>query len=235
MNVFKSFGASALVAAVVALAPAEAQAVPYTFSNCLTANWIGCSGLPAQMKVDVTDAGSGYVDFKFTNDVGISSSITAIYFDADGFFKSIAVQSESAGVDFQTGNLSPPDVPGANGATPPFQLTVIPKNNGPDISLGADTQGSPSGIDSASEYLVLRLKLKDTKTFNDIISALDDGPGVDSLRIAAHIQSLPGGQSDSIICCGPGNGYPSPEPASIALFGIVAIALAQRMRRRQSA
>jgi hypothetical protein len=234
LNVFKSFGASALVVAVVALAPAEAQAVPYTFSNCLTANWSGCSSLPAQMKVDVTDAGGGYVDFKFTNDVGISSSITAIYFDADGLFKSIAVQSESAGVDFKTGSLSPPNVPGANGATPPFQMTVIPKA-GPDISLGADTQGSPNGINSASEYLVLRLKLNDTKTFNDIINALDDGPGVDSLRIAAHIQSLPGGQSDSIICCGTGTGVPSPEPASIALFGIVAIALAQRMRRRQSA
>ena len=233
MNVFKSFGASVLVAAVVALAPAEAQAVPYTFSNCLTANWAGCSGLPAQMKVDVTDAGSGFVDFKFTNDVGISSSITAIYFDADAFFKSISVKNQSAGVDFTAGNPTPPNTPGHNNATPPFQVTVIPQP-GPDLILGADTQGSPNGVDSASEFVKLRLELKNGKTFNDIIAALDQGPGVDSLRIAAHIQSLPGGQSEAIICCDTGV-YVTPEPAAIALFGIVAIALAHRMRRRQSA
>jgi hypothetical protein len=235
MNLLKNLAAPLAVMAVVVCSPSVASAESYTFSSCLTANWVGCSGLPDQMKVDVTDAGGGYVDFKFTNAIGIASSITALYFDAAaGLFKSIKVQSESAGVDFKTESLSPPNTPGANGISPPFVVSVL--ENGPgksdNVTLGADTQGSPQGIDAASESLVLRLGLGTGKTFSDIIAALDKGPGVDALRIAAHIQSLPGGQSESIICCDTGTGIPSPEPASMALFGLMAIGAAHRIRRR---
>jgi len=223
--------------AVVALSPSEAQAVPYTFSECITSNWVGCNTVPTQMKVDVTDAGGGFVDFAFTNEVGVLSSITVLYFDAEGFFTSIAVQSQSAGVQFTPGDPEPPDAPGKNNATPPFSVTVLPNGpgKGDDVTLAVDASGSPEGINSATEELVVRLSLAAGVTFNDIIGALDQGPNVDSLRIAAHVQSLPTGQSDTIICCGTGPGIPSPEPASIALFGLMAIALAHRMRRRQSA
>ena len=238
MNLLKRFGTPVVVAlGVVALSPSEAEAVPYTFTECITANWAGCNTVPTQMKVDVTDAGGGFVDFTFMNEVGVPSSITALYFDAEGFFSSIAVQSQSAGVMFTPGDPEPPDAPGKNNASPPFSVTLLP--NGPgsadNVTLAVDASGSPEGIDSATERLVVRLGLATGKTFSDIIGALDQGSNVDSLRIAAHVQSLPTGQSETIICCDTGTGIPSPEPASIALFGLMALALAHRMRRRHSA
>lgn len=232
--------------AVVGLLPSSASADPYTFTfdSCVSNNWSGCGtdSFLSKLQVEVTQTDAGYVDFKFTNTYvapdGTTPSITALYFDlGDTLFTDIAVLSESAGVDFTAGNPTPPDLPAANGADPDFEVTKITTGHGSNkktVTLGADTQGSPTGIDSPTESVTLRLTLATGVDFADIISAIEDGPGVDSLRIAAHIQSLPGGLSDSVICCGSGDGTPSPEPASMSLFGLITLGAAYRMRRRKS-
>ena len=220
--------------ALVGLMPAAAAAESYSFDSCISANWTGCSTLPSQLKVEVTNVGDEYVDFTFTNDIGIESSITAIYFDvAGGLFTGIDVEAQTDGVDFEAGDPTPPDVPSATGATPPFEVTTLGGKGKNKVTLGADSAGSPEGLDDPTESVTLRLKLAEGVTLADIIAALDEGSEVDSLRIAAHIQSLPGGLSDSVICCGSGDGTPSPEPASISLFGLLALAAAYRLRRRK--
>ena len=236
MRLVRNFSIGACALAFFALMPAAASAETYTFDSCISSNWSGCSTLPSQLKVEVTDAGSGYVDFKFTNNIGIESSITAIYFDADGLFTGITVSDYTDGVAFEAGDPTPPDVPSATGATPPFQVTTLGGKSKNRVTLGADSAGSPEGLDDPGESVTLRLKLADGVTFTDIINALDDGTHVDSLRIAAHIQGLPGGFSDSVICCGskltPGGQSSTPEPATMSLFGLMALGAAYRLRRR---
>jgi hypothetical protein len=56
----------------------NAHAVLYGFQR-ITANNI--ANPASRFTVEVTDAGGGEVNFKFVNAVGISSSITEIYFD----------------------------------------------------------------------------------------------------------------------------------------------------------
>lgn len=234
------------VLSFVGLLPASASADPYTFTfdGCLSNNWSGCGSdsFLSKLQVEVTQTDTGYVDFKFTNAYvdlnGNTPSITAIYFDlGQSLFTDIAVLNESSGVDFTAGNPTPPDAPASSGAEPTFEVTKITTGQGKDkttVILGADTQGSPTGVDSPTESVTLRLTLGSGFDFADIISAIEDGPGVDSLRIAAHIQSLPGGLSDSVICCGSGDGTPSPEPASMSLFGLMALGAAYRLRRRKT-
>src|SRR5687768_14867264 len=102
-----------LVVALVALLPATASAESYTFSYCLENNSGLCESLASQLKIEVTEsAEAGWVNFTFTNDIGIQSSITDLYFDATGFLTTMKIVGESAGVNFTAGSASPPDVPG---------------------------------------------------------------------------------------------------------------------------
>ena len=216
--------ALALVFAVGALLPARAEAISYTFTNCFDNNSGLCSELAPQLQVEVTDAGGPWVDFTFTNAVGISSSITDIYFDADGFLKEIKIQSESTGVDFAVGT-NPPQPPGGNQAIPPFEVTH-------SLLAGATAPPSQNGINSATEFLTVRFK-RDGVSFDQIIAALEAGPNTaNGIRIAAHVQGI-GNASDTFICCG-GENFSAPEPALVALFGIGLLAVAARARRRKS-
>ena len=215
-----------LAFALGALLPGRAEAVSYTFTNCFDNNSGLCSELAPQLKVEVTSVGN-FVDFTFTNAIGIASSITDIYFDADGFLTDIKIQSESTGVDFALGT-EPPQPPGANQAMPPFEVTH-------SLIAGATAPPSQNGINSASEFLTVRFK-RDGVSFDQIIAALEAGPNTASgIRIAAHVQGIgPNGASDTFICCGGGENVSAPEPAIMALFGIGLFAVAARARRRKS-
>jgi hypothetical protein len=218
----------ALVVAVGVLMPARAEAVSYTFTNCFDNNSGLCSELAPQLQVEVTDAEGPWVEFTFTNVVGISSSITDIYFDADGFLKQMTIYDESEGVDFEPGT-NPSEPPGGNQAIPPFEVTH-------SLLAGATAPPSQNGINSASEYLTVRFK-RDGVSFDQIIAALEAGPNTASgIRIAAHVQGIgPGGSSDTFICCTGGDNVSVPEPAMVALFGLGLFAVAVRAGRRKSA
>lgn len=218
----------ALIVAAVLVLPARAEAISYTFTGCFDNNSGLCSELAPQLQIEVTDVGGQWVEFTFTNDVGIASSITAIYFDADGFLKNMSISEESSGVDFVAGGANPDNPPGGGSAIPPFEVTH-------SLLAGATPPPAANGINSASEYLTVRFK-RDGVSFDQIIAALEAGPNTaDGIRIAAHVQGIgPNGASDTFICCGGENVTPAPEPAIMALFGIGLLALAARARRRKS-
>ena len=220
----------ALITAIVVLLPARAEAETYTFSTCFDNNSGVCSELASQLLVEVTQSADGYVEFTFTNEIGIKSSITDIYFDADGYLSNMVISGYSDGVSFTAGSGSPSLPPGGSDATPPFVVTS---------SLLADSDSpkvAKNGINSADEYLTLQFQITDNQSFAQIIAAIEEGINEgDGIRIAAHVQAIgSNGESDTFICC-TGGGTPSPEPASMALFGLLAVGAAYRLRRRGSA
>jgi hypothetical protein len=216
---------------MVFLLPARAGAETYTFSYCLENNSGLCEDIASQLKVEVTLAAvdEPWVNFTFTNEVGITSSITDLYFDATGFFDKMKILTESAGVNFELG-ANPSEVPGAGEAEPDFVVST---------SLSADSEPprTENGINADGESLTISFKMAQGVTFDEVIDALNLGPGSDEgIRIAAHLQGVgPNGESDSLICCTPGeNVIPSPEPAVLALFGMGLFAVGLRIRRKKS-
>ena len=105
-----------LVFAVGALLPARAEAESYSFTDCFGSNSGLCSALAPQLEVEVISVGN-FADVTFTTDIGIASSITDIYFDADGLLADMKIQAERSGVDFESGT-NPPRPPGGNQALP---------------------------------------------------------------------------------------------------------------------
>lgn len=221
-----------LVVALVAFLPARASAEVYTFSYCLENNSGLCETVADQIQVEVTEsAEAGWVNFTFTNNIGIQSSVTDLYFDATGFLTQMKILYESDGVNFTAGSASPPTVPGAGSATPPFEVSS-------SLMADSDAPAQPNGINAVGESLTISFKMANNIDFGEVIAAIDLGPGTDQgIRIAAHVQGVGLGQSDTMICCSSGGddpGFPSPEPATMSLFGLAAVAAASRLRKRQT-
>jgi len=193
----------------------------YTFER-ISSN--SSTDVASQFLVDVTNAGGGKVDFKFTNAVGLASSITQIYFDDDAsVLGTIDSLIESTGVDFVVGG-APPNLPG--GATISFSATHL-ATAGPPVAH--------NGINSSTQSLVIRFNLAATQTFANVISALDNG----TLRIGLHVQALPDGKSDSYINGDklppppPVTAVPSPTAAVLGLLGLVTVGLRRSPRLSQ--
>ncbi|HEY3242744.1 MAG TPA: hypothetical protein VGM03_05265 [Phycisphaerae bacterium] len=203
-----------LIAATLALVfslVTQAPAVQYTFFN-ITNN--GNTNVGGQLLVDVTANGS-QVDFKFTNNVGVASSITDIYFD-DGTLLGIAsISGSGPGVAFMQ-PATPAELPGANGADPDFVTTDM-------FSADSDSPPAPNGVNSSSEWVTITFDLQGGQVFGDTIDALASG----ELRIGLHVQAIgTTGGSDSYV----NDPTPVPVPAAAGLgaLGLLVVGWARK-------
>jgi len=173
----------------------------------------------SQFLVEITDAGAGFADFRFTNAALISSSITDVYFD-DGTLLGIASISSSRGVAFSQ-PATPGDLPGGNTLDPPFETS---QRFAQRLSADSDPPVFPNGVNTSSEWLNIRFALFQGATFSDVIAAMLDG----SLRIGLHVQGIgPEGESDSFVNDGHGK---IPAPGALVL-GALGLTLVGRVRR----
>lgn len=230
---------------LVGLAASPASALDWT---CLSNNSGVCSGVATQLSLTVTDPGAvgGDVTFKFQGIAGAvtSFSIGQLYFDQTGSLLSAPSLNNGTGVSFAIG-ATPADLPGGNNATPPFVA---------DFAFGADSPAPSNGI-NIGEFL--EVTFLTSGSLQDVLDDLGDG----DLRIGAHVISINGGTSDSLICCGTQGSQGSqgsagsegsqgsqgsegqtgstevPEPGSLLLLGlgVIAAGAASRMTwgRRQ--
>ena len=207
-----------LAALIFVLLPARAEAESYSFSSCLENSSSLCDSLASQLSFEVTE-GSGYVDFTFTNTGGSTSdsdgwNITDLYFSASGLLTGITIEAASSDVNFTQGSYTD--------GSYAFALSSGTLGN-------ADAVAVSNGLDADGEYLTVRFDIAEGKTFADIIEALNMDPANDQgIRIAAHLQQTDSYsliQSMAFVTA-------TPEPASIALFGLAALGVAYRLRRR---
>lgn len=180
----------------------------------------------AQLKLAVSDAGSGLVRFLFTNVGPLASSIADIYFDdrkLSLFSPPITSLEEGAGVDY--GYLAKPEnLPG--GQTANFESTS-------QLSADSEAPTQPNGV-NPGESLGVVLTLSAGKAFDNVIAALQSA----SLRVGIHVQGFENGGSESFINMAGTDTPPPPvvpEPSSLVLVGTALVGMTIARRRRPAA
>lgn len=210
----KPFMRYLLVAAGLALA-GQAQAVLVGFS-CISGG-ANCATGEAQFAVDVQAVGATQVSFTFTNNVGLASSITDVYFDDGSLLGIASITDSGAGVAFSNVGVAPPNLPGGNNASPPFVTTA-------GFSADSDNPPPQNGVNTNLESVTILFDLIAGQTFADTIAALTNG----DLRIGIHGQAFGDGGSESFV------NVPVPIPAAVWLLGsglIALIGIGRRNRR----
>lgn len=199
-----------------------ANAVSVGFSKFTTNGNVDVS---SQFLMDVSEGtssktGDAGVLFKFTNDVGIASSITQIYFDL-GAAPTFGLGSMD--IDNEVGvNFSMTDPNGNNWPNVPGGNTI---NFTADVGTGADADSpvSKNGINADGDSLTL-FALLNPGSFQNLLDALNAG----TFRVAMHVQAIGAtGGSDSYIST-------VPLPAAAWLFGSALLGFVSFSVRRKA-
>jgi hypothetical protein len=206
------------IASLVSLAlgaPAMSEAAMLSFGCITHTSAVNCQTGQTQLSMEALAAGSG-VQFIFRNIGAAASSITDVYFD-DGSLLALASITNGTGVKFSQ-DASPPNLPGGNNASPPFEVTA-------GFSADSDAPVQPNGV-NPGEVLTIFFTLQSGHTFNDVLSELSSG----ELRAGIHVQGFANGGSESFV-----NLTPVPLPAGVGLLLGSLGALVLTMRRKRAA
>jgi hypothetical protein len=210
-NLFSCFqhvmGTAALAAIATTLSATGASAVTFG-ASAVSANNAGDVAIgESQLFVDITDAGSNRVLFKFSNLGPAASAITQIYFDDDDaspyLLQTGVILSDSdpiggTGVRYQNlalgGNLpdSNNSMPGGGDFDEDFNF--VPQSAG-----GASNNGI-----GVNEWAGFEFALAGSQTFAGLLDAIANG----SFFVGFHVQAFASGGSESFI----NNPTPTPDP-----------------------
>jgi hypothetical protein len=157
----------------------------------------------AQLLVDVSEELADQVLFTFRNTGPEACAISEVYFD-DGMLLGIAdIIDSPPDVVFVQG-ASPPELPGANSIDPSFETTL-------DFLAESVPPPPQKGV-NPGEQLGIIFDLQPGQTYQHVINELNGG----GLRIGLHAIGFDSGGSESFVSV--------PEPATIALLGLGALA-----------
>lgn len=214
MRLAPSVLAAAIFIALASTAPATAATFGF---DCITSNHASdCATGEAQLRVEVTDAGSGKVDFKFINLGPKPSSITDLYWDDDKLLATILSITNTPGlVKFSTG-ASPGNLPGGRNLDPDF---VTSKG----LLADSDSPVSKNGV-GPNESVVVRMSLLSGNSFADVLADLANG----SLRIGINVQGLGKEECGSESFVNEPKVIPEPASAGLLAVGLLALALRRR-------
>jgi len=195
-----------LLVGVTPCAHAQLMGVPF---EIFTTNGAYYDNPDVVLLMDVTD-GFEIAEFTFYNNSTVACSMARIYFDDGTLLGITSMESSGPGVKFSEIIYPGPDnLPGAELLDPPFVA-----NRG--FSIGGDAAPPHKGIDNPGEWLKVTFGLINGGTLDDVIDELYDG----TLRVGVHVIAFPDGSSESAV----------PEPATIALLGLGALALLRKRR-----
>jgi hypothetical protein len=205
MRLLGKFGFATLgAAAMLALAPAKADAAVFTFSSCLTAD---CGNVTGSVSVSVLDNGNNLLISVQNNTNGDLDYLR--------FFNNPLPTGTAQITNFvvNTGTVGAPTASFGAGTDASLAYNVDIQFPNP-----AGTRFNPGEAASFT--------LGSSTGFN--LNVSDISP------VLAHVISLSmGGQSVKLTTGTPGSGgFSVPEPMSLALFGLAALVAARRNRRK---
>ena len=173
-----------------------------------------------QLRLTITDMGSGYVQFRFDHYGGANPmSITDVYFDdhvKNLFRRSVSI-SGTVGTSFSV-DSSPEAIEGGSKLTPGFQTTE-------SLSSSSLANGVNPG-----ETLYVYLRRNSGVSMWNVISALNN----QQFRVGINVQGFAYAGNETFVNPIPGQVPPPmvPEPSGLALAGLGILGLALRSRRR---
>ncbi|MHC4462858.1 MAG: PEP-CTERM sorting domain-containing protein [Planctomycetota bacterium] len=195
----------AFMGAIVLGLPANVlQAVEVYPIDIFTQNGLYYNDL--DLSVEVSD-GTTVVDFTFNNASLIDSSLARIYFE-ECLFLGTASITNGPGTSFLNPTI-PGNLPGAGLLQPPFVAAE-------EFSISGAPPPSHEGV-NPGEWVKITFPLINSGTYQGVIDELN----AETLRIGGHIIALSDGSSESGVV---------PEPTTVALLGLGALALLRKRR-----
>jgi len=205
-----------MVTGMMLAQPALASTYTYSFDR-ITSN--ASTDIADQLSMEVSQTDDSVI-FTFYNNVGVTSSITDIYFDLGDtdLFRKIQMYTDSGtGVSFDS-KATPKNLPG--GKTIDFTADFSGDSNRPGVAQ--------NGVNAVGEWVSFAGTLGSGMSFEGLLASLSTG----EFRVGMRLQSILGTYSDGFV-----NAQAIPQvplPGAIWLFGtaLAGYGFARRNRRK---